>query len=113
MTKTEMKIMNLTVALVKAKEAGMLYTDIDDGGTCNLDSPKIYLPRWRHADVEAAFEAAGLRCFDYKLYGAKAYVICGGPLDHGQVNRRTKVAEVMRDSLKEDGYDVSMYYQMD
>lgn len=113
MTKTQKKISDLTAALIKAKEAGALYTDIDDGGTCNFDSPKVYLPRWKQADVETACEAAGLRCFDYKFYGSKAYVICGGPLTSGQGNRRSKIAEVMCDSLKASGYDAHMYYQMD
>lgn len=113
MTKTEMKIAALTAALIKAKEAGTKYTDIDDGGTCNFDSPKIYLPRWRQKDVEKACENAGLRCFVYTLWGSKAYVICGGPLSSGQGDRRSKIAEVMYESLKADGYDAGMYYQMD
>lgn len=103
----------LTAALIKAKEAGMKYTDVDDGGTCNFDAPKLYLKGWRRTDVEKAVENAGLRCFDYQLWGTKAYVICGGPLDYGQANRRSKVAEVMYESLKADGYEAAMYYQVD
>ena len=113
MTKTQQKIAALTAALIKAKEAGALYTDIDDGGTCNFDSPKLYLKGWRRADVEAAFAAADLRSFVYELWGTKAYVVCGGPLQSGRGDRRTKVAEVMCASLKADGYEAGMYYQMD
>ena len=113
MTKTEKKIAALTEALIKAKEAGEKYTDIDDGGTCNFDSPKLYLPYWKQADVEAACANAGLSCFKYELWGSKAYVICGGPINSGQGDRRTKVAEVMYEKLKTYGYDAGMYYQMD
>ena len=103
----------LAEALIKAVKEGEKFIHEEDGGTCNFDSPKIYLPRWRQTEVEAACEKAGLRCFDHKFYGPKAYVICGGPLSSGQGNRRTSVAEAMYKSLKADGYDAHMYYQMD
>lgn len=111
MTKTQQKIAALTAALIKAKETALLFADTYDGGTCNMDSPMLYLPGWRKADVEAAFAAADLRCFEYKGYGPKAWVICGGT--YGQGDCRTTMAEAMYKSLKRDGYDASMYYQMD
>lgn len=111
MTKTEQKIKALTAALIKAKEAALLFADTEDGGTCNMDSPMLYLPRWRKADVEAAAAAADLRCCEFTGWGAKMWIICGGT--YGQGNCRTTMAEAMYKSLKADGYEASMYYQMD
>ena len=98
-------------ALIKAKEAALRFADVDDGGTCNFDAPTVFLKGWRKAEVEAAVNGAGLRCWKYRATGSSAYIICGGA--YGQGNRRTAMAEEMYRSLKSDGFDAGMYYQMD
>ena len=102
---------NLKEALIRAKEAALRFADEDDGGTCNLDAPMLYLKGWKKAEIEEAVNGAELRYFDTKIFGAKFYIICGGTF--GQGNRRTAMAEEMCRVLKEAGFDASMYYQMD
>lgn len=101
----------LKQALIKAKEAAMLFSEVDDGGTCNFDAPTLRLERWKKTEIEEAITGAGLRYFEHRLFGIKYYVICGGT--YGQGNRRTAMAEAMSKILKNEGYEASMYYQMD
>lgn len=59
----------------------------------------------------AAARAAGLGCYTWKLYREKLFVF---PLRiGGQANSRTRAAEAAAESLKADGYNATMYYQMD
>lgn len=84
----------------------------DDIGTCNFDSPILYLPRWKKELVEQAAKEAGTRC--WKLSGdwwKGCYVI--SPHTHSQGYPRTKNAEAMNDHFKAVGYTGSVYYQMD
>lgn len=82
----------------------------EDGGTCNFDSPALFLKGWRDAMVEQAAEAAGLSCSTWNFYGkACVFSVPGGY----QGNARTTAAEAMRDFLLARGYDATMYYQMD
>lgn len=102
---------NLKKALIRAKERALLYAGIDDGGTCNFDSPMIRLFRWRQSEIEEAFNGAGLRYYDTTIFGTKYYVVCGGT--YGQGNRRTAMAEEMCRIIQAAGFDATMYYQMD
>ena len=86
--------------------------DVDDGGTCNFDSPMLRLPRWNRAHIEEAVRIAGLAAFRWKGWsGDSFWVIC--PRVAAQGNRRSACSERMSKLLKEKGYDASMYYQMD
>jgi hypothetical protein len=107
MTKYE----QLTNALLKAVEAAKRYANTEDGGTCNFDSPAISYRGMKKSLVEKAIEAAGLRSYEWKLFGEKMLVICGGC--YGQGNCRTRMAEAMTGSLKASGYAAMTYYQMD
>ena len=103
----------LTEALKKAVAAGQEAIDRnpEDGGTCNFDAPAIALPRWKEEEVKAAARAAGVGCFTWKFYPEKLFVF---PLRiGGQGNSRTRAAEAAERSLKADGYNATMYYQMD
>jgi hypothetical protein len=107
------KYAKLTAALKKARDAAQLYANTEDGGTCNFDSPAIDY-RAMHmskAKTEEAIKAAGLRSFEWNSYGGKRLVICG--IGAGQGNRRTRMAEAAYESLKADGMEACMYYQMD
>lgn len=94
-----------------AREARIIAGILEDGGTCNMDSCKLYLPGWNGKKVEQAAKAAGVGCFVYNLWGSKSFVF---PVYlSAQADARTAGAEAMRDVLKARGYDAAMYYQMD
>lgn len=111
--KTPDKYTLLTQALEKAKKAAQKYINTEDGGTCNMDCPAIDY-REMHmskAKAEEAIKAAGLRCFDWKLWSKTYLVICG--IGTGLGNRNTRMAEAACESLKASGIAATMYYQMD
>ena len=109
MNKYEALIEALKRAAAAAREA--VARDPEDGGTCNFDAPAIALPRWKEEEVKAAARAAGVGCYTWKLYREKLFVF---PLRiGGQGNSRTRAAEAAEKSLRADGYEATMYYQMD
>lgn len=83
----------------------------EDGGTCNFDSPAVYLPKFNKKIVEKVFEKAGTFSFEWKLFGKKMFVF--GTRTGGQGNRRTRAAEAAYEVMKDRGYDATVYYQMD
>ena len=85
--------------------------DPEDGGTCNFDSPALFLPRWNSRLVMQAVRDAGSGAFDWKAYGGRRYVI--RPDSRCQANARSRNAEAMTKALSALGYDCMMYYQMD
>ena len=94
-----------------ARKAETIATILEDGGTCNFDSCKLYLPGWDSKKVEQAAKAAGVGCFTYTLWGSRAFVF---PLRvAAQANARSGAAEAMADCLKARGYNAAMYYAMD
>lgn len=122
--KTPEKIEQLAAALIRAKEAAAVYQNSEDGGTCNLDSPTLYYKKsgdpakigksaeLTTKDVEKAVELAGMTCWKWNLYKSACYVVNGWG-SSGQANRRSRMAEAFRDSLRADGYGAGMYYAMD
>ena len=113
MSKATAKYERLTEALRRAKPAAELAVaeNPEDGGTCNFDSPAIFLPRWNAKRVEEAAKKAGCGCFKWDCYGAKYFVFLLRV--GGQGNSRTLAAETAKDSLAAEGYHASVYYQMD
>lgn len=105
----------LTEALIKAKEAAKAAgTLVLDGGTCNFDNPVMTFDRKERAKAEKAIADAGLRSFEWGFARDKkrvALIISGMTL--GQGEQRTAMAEAFKDSMKAQGYDCGMYYQMD
>ena len=105
------KYAKLAEDLRKAAAAGLAAERLsDDGGTCNFDAATIRLKGWNRAKVEQAAKEAGVRCFEWNLWGNKSYVF---PIGCRQGNARTAGAEAMSEHLKNAGYDAGMYYQMD
>jgi hypothetical protein len=106
------KYADLAEALKKAADEGAQAAKCyNDGGTCNMDAATLNLKGWNRKKVEQAAKAAGVGCFVWNLWGDKRYVF---PLYTGaQANARTKAAEIMRNSLKDAGYEAGMYYQID
>lgn len=80
----------------------------EDGGTCNFDSPAVYLPKFNKKIVEKVFEKAGTFSFEW---GKNTFVF--GTRTGGQANRRTRAAEAAYEVMKSRGYDATVYYQMD
>lgn len=98
---------DLKIAYEMAKE----FDQGEDGGTCNFDSPSLYLPRWIEKKVKQAAKEAGTSAWKWDLYGKAHYVI--HPPTHGQANRRSRVSEAMCKILEDMGYDVFEYSAMD
>lgn len=99
--------------LKTALAAGRAAEDADpeDGGTCNLDSSALLLPRWNAAKVEQAASEAGTGCFVWNLCGTKRFVFI--PNTKGQGNARSRNAEAMTKALRALGYDAFDYCQID
>lgn len=104
------KAVALIAALRKAKEAALRYKDVEDGGTCNFDTPTIRLERWQEKTVKIICKIAGLDCSKWENYYMN-YHILGGC--YGQANRRTDMAEAFAKSLENDGYKASVWYAID
>lgn len=105
------KYAKLAKDLKAALDYGASKMGADDGGTCNFDSPTLYLPRWNKDKIKEAAKAAGLGCFEWKPYGRTFWtfsVPCAG-----QGYTRTNAAEAMSAYLGDIGYDAGMYYQTD
>ena len=107
---TKTQINNLSQALKKAYSCAQKVS-IEDGGTCNFDTPQLILTGWRESEIKEAFDAAGLRCYIQK--SGKSYVVDVIGCTNGQGDLRTEMAEAARESLKADGYEAYVYYQMD
>lgn len=101
----------LTEALIKARKKAAELNGTPDTGSCNFDSLELHLPNYRKDKVIEAIEAAGLSGFDTIRWGSTLYVIT--PPDAGQAYNRTAKAEVMSKSMQADGYNASVWYQMD
>lgn len=82
-----------------------------DGGTCNLDAPILYLPRWKESLVRQAAHEAGTRFFTSSAYGVKRYVFATNA--SGQADARTAAAEAFSEFMKTCGYDASVFYMID
>lgn len=103
----------LAADLKTSYEYGKAHMGTDDCGTCNFDSPTLYLPRWNKERVKAAVKAAGLNSFEWKPFGRqRAFLVVSVPCA-GQGYTRTNAAEAMSKRLGELGYDSGIYYQMD
>lgn len=97
--------------LIEVKEKALKSVIGDNGGSANLDRLAISLPRLKEELVIEAIKKAGLWTSGKRNWIGKRYFI-NAP--HGsQGNDNTRQIEAMRDYLKEKGYDVLIYYQMD
>lgn len=106
------KVVKLSDALKRANIEALKFSNIDDGGSCNFDSPVIKLLRWKDSEIKHASLLASVDV-GHQLSGWwKGYRFVSSVM-YGQGYRRTRMAEAAKKSLEADGYDVSMYYQMD
>lgn len=105
------KINKLITALNKAKTAANEFADSEDGGSCNFDSCVIKLLRWTENDINEVKNISGISIGTQLSGWHKGYRIVS--IGSGQANRNKRMAEAAKKSLKEDGYDVYMYYELD
>ena len=104
-----MKTLELKSALMIAKIEAEKLKDIDDGGTCNFDSPTLSLPsEWTKMMLDVAFMNTGM---NYTKIGKETILISG--FLEGQGFRRTAMAEAFSEALNKLGYVSRVYYQMD
>ncbi len=99
----------LTISLIRAKLEAKKFVDVDDGGTCNFDTPVLKLgSEWTDERIKRAFNLTGLRPYRVNENTISVLDAC-----EGQGFRRTAMAEAFRDSLKASGYEAYVEYQMD
>jgi len=108
MTKYEKLTCDLTIAVEKAKEKAYL---TNDGGTCNFDSCLLFLPNANEKKVCECATKAGIRVFKDRAFGKPCFFLSVPIASQG--NRRTEQAEVMQKMLANNGYETTMWYQMD
>ena len=102
----------LTEDLREARRAALVAAGAnpEDGGTCNFDTPVLFVKRARLSSLEkAAAEVGGIRI---SKWGDGCYHIYGDFL-WGQANLRTRMAEAFTEVLGKKGYSVYVYYAMD
>jgi len=97
--------------LIEAKEKALESVAGDDGGSANLDCLTISLPRLREEKVIETIEKSGLRTSGKHSWIGQRYFIYAPYGSQG--NDNTSQIEAMRDYLKEKGYDVLIYFQID
>lgn len=97
--------------LIKAKEASIQAGTGDDGGSANMDSVFLILPRAREKKVLEAIKNAGLFCRERIHWVGSGYLI--PPCGCGQGNSRNRAMEAMKQSLKDSGYEVLGFYKVD
>lgn len=99
-------------AIKRAVSHAQRFADVDDGGTCNFDCAYLFVPGMRESQAKDIERLSGvtLNLSTSHWHGRNLKIIGGRD---GQGARQTKMAEAMRDSLKQDGLETGMYYQMD
>jgi hypothetical protein len=97
----------------EAKNLSRNYASVEDGGTCNFDTPVIDLSGWKAKQVDV-LRAKAPGFIATKLTGKfwKGCYFMEFDL-HGQANRRSAMAEAAYKHMKEKGMPVRMYYQCD
>lgn len=88
---------------------------IIDKGTCNCDTPGVFLNRWSEEKVKEAAKSAGSYAIKYENLTKtfhKTYFTFTFPT-RNQGERRTARAEAICRILEEMGYDVMCYQNAD
>jgi hypothetical protein len=107
-----MDYLKLTKDLREANQVAMEVAEkSDDGGSANLDSVFLMIPRVREERVLGAIKTAGLYCRGKRKWIGQGYMIT--PTTGGQGNKRSLGVGAMYKHLKSAGWDVITYCQMD
>ncbi|MRN51967.1 hypothetical protein [Paenibacillus monticola] len=84
---------------------------IPDGGSANLDSVFLCIPRQPETKVLNAIQKAGLYCRAKRRWIGSGYMI--NPDSSGQGDKRCKAVTVMYKELAGRGWDVLTYRKVD
>lgn len=103
------KYEKLTADIKAAIEYAAPMFNTEDGGTCNCDTPMVFLPRWRYVEVEKAIHAAGAYPVQNETW--KAWGICVPNIAHA--NARSRHTDAMCEYLEKLGYKTLAYQSMD
>lgn len=102
------KIKHLRNSLIAAAGSAMRFKNVEDNGTCNFDTPIIFLKDFTDVEIKKAFEGTPFRAYFNHDGSIEIFGVCSGI-----GFRRTTMAEAIRDSLKGNGYIAHVRYQMD
>lgn len=103
-----MDFQKLTKDLIKAKQNALTMVGVDDGGTCNFDTFVLLQKNINYNSLKEAISKAGLHV---SKWSAGHYHIYG--YEMGQANRRTTMVEMFEKTMRELGYNTTIYYAMD
>ncbi|MBG9788552.1 hypothetical protein [Brevibacillus laterosporus] len=84
---------------------------VTDGGSANLDSVFLIIPRAREISVLDAIERAGLYCLGKREWIGKGYFIT--PTCGGQGDKRAKAVNVMAKTLNDLGWEALTFQRID
>ena len=102
------KVQQFAEALARAIKAAEDRAAVtDDGGTCNMDSVLVRLPRYNADAVTAIAKAQGIHAYKRE----ESFWDIGSL--YGQANRNEQAHRAMCESLKADGYQAYMNHRMD
>lgn len=106
---TKKEIDKLEMAILKAEKEAQKYADTEDGGSCNFDTPmiKVKATEKQLAQMDWQVFKVGKRQSDRETWYQVLINLSG------QGNRRTRMAEAAAKSLQEQGYESSVYYEID
>lgn len=105
-----MNYKKLTDDLISAGKAAIEAAKGEDGGTANLDTVTVELPRAREEKVIQAATDAGLYASKTNWVGIRYFIY---PPYCGQGNARVRSTTAMKRVLDEAGYNTLMYCKMD
>ena len=101
------KEFNLLSALLYAKSKAQEQSNVDDGGTSNMDTPTVQLKGYARAIINSAFKTAKLVP---SFQGDTIFILRAC---EGQGYRRTAMAEAFRDAMRKLGFNAAVDYRMD
>ena len=101
----------LQTDIMAARAAATVADPIDDGGTCNLDDIFLILPHANEAKMRKIADATGSYLRKSKWLGTTGYFVSVPA--NGQANRRAVMVEAGYKKLRELGWNVHHYMQMD
>jgi len=101
----------LQETFIEAREAAAACANVEDGGASNFDCLLLYLKIFDDRRVVFAAKKAGLS-MTKKTYHRKCIWFIEPPFG-GQGAKRTAQAKAMYQVMKDRGYMVDMYYEID
>lgn len=101
----------------RAAAAAIAADPVDDGGTCNTDTPAFRIERVRANVIEAAAAKAGVRVHGFSWFGGRRWFWLYVPM-YGQGERRSTMMQAAQRVLDAaegaiPGFHACGYYQMD